>query len=567
MKSMKNMTRIKWIKIITVIALVLVLGLIGQYSLNAATKIHLVDNQGNPITEQYTGWAHDKNKSSVQYWIDAGEIAVHSKVFDSMTGHWYYVDDDGYVFKNGFLDIPDMEEYVYCDKETGAMHTGASNIDGNWYRFDEETGNMIRGEYSKEGITYYYDVNTGVMQSGFMVIADDTADGKLVYCDYETGIMKKGPQLINESWYRFDEETGEMIQGEYSQDGDTYYYDINTGIMQTGFVVIADDSGERNVYLDTETGIMQKGQCLIEDNWYCFDEETGNMIKGEYSQDGDTYYYDDETGIMLTGQSDINGSQYYFDENGIMQKGIVAMNGKSYLYDMDTGIFVKEVLRYFDAYNNIACWGDSMTRGDGSEPGYVQTANGGLDISYMSYPELLESITGVSTYNYGITGADSENIMNSAISYYNNNDVTELLILEIGSNGGWHNDYNELIRQYWAIINAADTDRYIIVGDTDDPGTSIGDLNQEAINGDGVTLWERALSQEFGNHFFNTRRYMIENGLSDCGMTPDEDDIENQSMGMISEKLRHDWTHFNSYGYYSKAKGIYQKGAALGYWY
>ena len=58
--------------------------------------------------------------------------------------------------------------------------------------------------------------------------------------------------------------------------------------------------------------------------------------------------------------------------------------------------------------------------------------------------------------------------------------------------------------------------------------------------------------------FFNTRTYMIQNGLSDCGLDATTDDLENFKKGNISEQLRYDWTHFNCYGYYSKGIGVYK---------
>lgn len=148
----------------------------------------------------------------------------------------------------------------------------------------------------------------------------------------------------------------------------------------------------------------------------------------------------------------------------------------------------------------------------------------------------------------------------------------DILVLEIGSNGGWNGDYDELIRQYRQIINNSSCTNYIIVGDTDDPGSSIADYYQELTdeNGDFIgtrdTYWEAALREEFGEHFLNTRVYLIENGLSDCGLTPTGRDLLYGQMGCISPQLRDDWTHFNSYGYFSKGKAIYLKGIELGYW-
>ena len=46
-----------------------------------------------------------------------------------------------------------------------------------------------------------------------------------------------------------------------------------------------------------------------------------------------------------------------------------------------------------------------------------------------------------------------------------------ILVLEMGSNGGWDGDYATLIEQYHAIIENSGCENFIIIGDTDDPGT------------------------------------------------------------------------------------------------
>lgn len=147
----------------------------------------------------------------------------------------------------------------------------------------------------------------------------------------------------------------------------------------------------------------------------------------------------------------------------------------------------------------------------------------------------------------------------------------DILVLEMGSNGGWSNDYQELILQYDNIILNSGCKYYIIVGDTDDPAKS-ADANQDEYDesgdyvGIGDTSWEAALREAYGDHFFNARTYLIQYGLSVCGLSVLEDDLDNYRKGNISEQLRYDWTHFNCYGYYAKGVGIYKKGIELGYW-
>ena len=242
------------------------------------------------------------------------------------------------------------------------------------------------------------------------------------------------------------------------------------------------------------------------------------------------------------------------------------------------------------SYKEIVCWGDSMTAGSGASDGEIIKDGENIDISYLSYPEDLQNLTGISTYNFGVSGATSEEIaiMQGGLSPskdlldYDTIDFDiisqakehtgDILILEMGSNGGW-NDYDDLISQYKAMIAYSGCNEYIIIGDTDDPLNSVDpDVVAQAAeyedSGIGVdeTTWETALNDAFGDHFVNMRVYIIENGLTIAGLDATEADDEAALQGNISAQFRSDWTHFNSYGYYVQAVGVYQKGKELGYW-
>jgi hypothetical protein len=149
----------------------------------------------------------------------------------------------------------------------------------------------------------------------------------------------------------------------------------------------------------------------------------------------------------------------------------------------------------------------------------------------------------------------------------------DILVLEIGSNGGWQSNYQEIVDQYSAMIDSANCKYYIIVGDTDDPGTSGGDTLQDTpydsdgnYIGIGDTAWEATLRKVFGDHFINMRVELIQHGLDYAGMSTTQQDLDDFQCGFISKRLRSDWTHLNKQGYYAKARLIYEKGASLGYW-
>ena len=235
----------------------------------------------------------------------------------------------------------------------------------------------------------------------------------------------------------------------------------------------------------------------------------------------------------------------------------------------------------------IVCWGDSLTSGVGASEAYIEADGKTFNASGLSYPEILWRLTGMPTYNFGVDGATSEEIvyMQSGIEpeggiddfEYVDQDTMrrasrhkgDILVLEIGSNGGWGDDYQELIEQYNSMIAYADCDDYIILGDTDDPGTSVADRDDWPSNNESderETAWEAALREEFGDHVINMRLFLIERGLQVAGLEPTPEDERLMASDCVPEQLRSDWTHLNSYGYYAKAIAVYERGQQLGYW-
>lgn len=148
----------------------------------------------------------------------------------------------------------------------------------------------------------------------------------------------------------------------------------------------------------------------------------------------------------------------------------------------------------------------------------------------------------------------------------------DVIVIEMGSNGGWDSDYETLISQINSILKNGNYAGFLILGDTDDPGLSIGDLNQGNRDdngdyiGDNNTKWEEALQEEYGDHFFNLRTYLLNNGLSDNNLVPTDEDLADVIIGNVPTVLRNDWTHLNAYGYYSEAIGVYAKGRELTLW-
>ena len=201
----------------------------------------------------------------------------------------------------------------------------------------------------------------------------------------------------------------------------------------------------------------------------------------------------------------------------------------------------------------INAWGDSITQG------YVSDG--------LSYPEVLEQLTDIPVRNFGEGGEDSREILARSLAYGSQNE--DILVIQMGDNGGWK-DLDELIGQYRQLIDAAGTDRYIIISSTDDPDDfeQIWGYTREPV-GLGDTWYEAKFREAFGEHLLIGRKYLIEHGLEINGLEETEQDRERAVKGNISLQLRNpeiDNTHLNEAGYIALAQGVYEKGKELGYW-
>ena len=83
------------------------------------------------------------------------------------------------------------------------------------------------------------------------------------------------------------------------------------------------------------------------------------------------------------------------------------------------------VIPYDGQERNIVCYGDSMTEGVGASHAIINVDGEKLDISYWTYPDALQYLTGIDTYNYGVSGEDSREIAVRAggIKLYTDRDV------------------------------------------------------------------------------------------------------------------------------------------------
>ena len=103
------------------------------------------------------------------------------------------------------------------------------------------------------------------------------------------------------------------------------------------------------------------------------------------------------------------------------------------------------------------------------------------------------------------------------------------------------------------MLEAAKCDKYIIVGLTYAGG--IPEI-------DGVN---EAMAREFGDHFVDIRKYMLNYGLADAGITPSDQDIADIKKGEIPSSLRSDYVHGNKHYHRLLGEQIYRRMVYLGY--
>lgn len=201
---------------------------------------------------------------------------------------WHTVDDKTYYF----------------DPETGVLHSGWLELDGNQYYIGKD--GLQTGLLELEDALYCFDPS-GVMQTGWY-----TLDGVDYYLD-ENGVAVTG-------WIEYKDSRcylnrGAIQTGWLEQPEGTYF------LSAEGLPVVGWLEGENSNYYFDSDGLMQTGWQEIGKNRYFF-ADNGAMHTG-WLEEGEDRYYFRENGVMAVGQVDLDGTAYYFTSTG---KNILLVN-------------------------------------------------------------------------------------------------------------------------------------------------------------------------------------------------------------------------------------------------
>lgn len=165
-------------------------------------------------------------------------------------------------------------------------------------------------------------------------------------------------------------------------------------------------------------------------------------------------------------------------------------------------------------------------------------------------------------------------VTSNADDLFNNAD--NIMLINLGINQGWNNDTDVLLNQVQLMVDhftSKGGTKYIICS----PFT-IRNASEEVT----TPQYETKALARFGEHFINLRQYMIDNGLTENGLTPSALDTERMVQGKVPASLLGaggttdipmydgvtvtDDTHPNAYGHETIKNAFYNKGKALGYW-
>lgn len=132
----------------------------------------------------------------------------------------------------------------------------------------------------------------------------------------------------------------------------------------------------------------------------------------------------------------------------------------------------------------------------------------------------------------------------------------DIIVIWCGSNDNPQNadDIDAVIDRINEMLAYCEAKEYVVIGETTfmDRFPVINELNE-------------AYAKEYGEHFLDIRKYLMEQALDDLGITPTDADIAAVQRGDVPESIRVDDSHGNSDYYRLVGQQLYKKMTELGY--
>lgn len=128
---------------------------------------------------------------------------------------------------------------------------------------------------------------------------------------------------------------------------------------------------------------------------------------------------------------------------------------------------------------------------------------------------------------------------------------------------GEFNTAEQLVQETKTLLQrqTLNSDRYLVIG----PCATRG--SWQSANATTLDAVDSAMLQAFGSHYINLRKYLIEDGLRDAGISATRQDTESISRGMVPESFRSNagGADLNGVAYNLLGQLVYERMELLGY--
>lgn len=135
-------------------------------------------------------------------------------------------------------------------------------------------------------------------------------------------------------------------------------------------------------------------------------------------------------------------------------------------------------------------------------------------------------------------------------------------VVWLGTYDGFVNS-NDLVQEVKQLLarQTQNPERYLVIG----PCTYNGSWSADVLHN--LNAIDTAMMQAFGKKYVNLRKYLIEDGLRDAGLTPTKADTANMTVGCVPDSFRSGVgsVNLNAQAYTLTGKLIYGRMEALGY--
>ena len=327
-------------------------------------------NENGFASPTTSAFVTDSDTGNRYYLDENGEIVKEQFVEDGE--HMYYMDENGLIAKKKWILIKDTNLFRYVDKngyvvknDTRAAggYYGSFDSQGYWTAIENQfftatlNDQQVRLYSGAEGLIaqtsdkrqYCFIQNDDGSISVFLLDSDNSMVSSeqptntwISNTFYADGAGKLATSTLitdNNSQYYLDE-NGQKVTSQSTYPIDGYYYDIDENGVCTKVVSALITVEDKQYYLD------ENGQKVTNENNYRIGNSFYNitadgictMIVSTLISTEDGSYYVDQSGNLITSQSTypINGYYYNIDENGVCTKivsALITVEDKQYYLD------------------------------------------------------------------------------------------------------------------------------------------------------------------------------------------------------------------------------------------